>query len=125
MVEVIASVVLGLVFLVAGGSKIAAGPAWLAQAVQLGAPRAVALAVPWWELVVGALLVVQIATQAAAAAALVTLVAFTALILGNLLRGRRPPCACFGAWSASPIGWRHVARNAVFAVIGVVALVAG
>jgi hypothetical protein len=42
------------------------------------------------------------------------LLAFTSLLILRLSQGRRPPCACFGAWSAKPIGWRDVARNTAF-----------
>jgi len=121
----VASIVLGAVFLLAGGSKIAAGPAWPRQAVELGAPRAVAMVVPWWELGLGALLVAQVARRPVAVAALATLIAFTAMIALRLSQGRRPPCACFGAWSAKPIGIGHIARNAAFAAIAVVVIVLG
>jgi hypothetical protein len=48
------------------------------------------------------------------------LVAFTALIVRRLAEGKRPPCACFGAWSAKPLGIGHVARNG--ALIGLATL---
>lgn len=118
----LAAVALGLVFLVAGGSKLAAGPAWPEQASGLGAPAFLVPAVPWVELVVGALLIVQIAPIATVIAALAVLVSFTVLIVARLVQGRHPPCACFGAWSAKPLGWGHVVRNLAFIAIGVVAL---
>lgn len=121
-VAVVASVVVGLVFVVAGAAKIAQGARWPAQAAQLGAPAAVAPLVPWWEIVVGALLVVQLATPWPAIAALVTLVVFTALIGRVLARGEHPPCACFGGWSAAPVGRRHVARNVLLLALAVTAL---
>lgn len=124
MLATTASVLLGAVFLLAGGSKLAAGAAWPAQAGALGVPRWLATAVPGWELLIGALLVVQVMPRLTAAAALVSLAVFTALLVVRLAQGRRPVCACFGAWSASPIGWAHVARNAAFAAIAVVALAA-
>ncbi|MEX0846142.1 MAG: MauE/DoxX family redox-associated membrane protein [Ilumatobacteraceae bacterium] len=121
---VTASVVLGLVFVVAGAAKVAQGVRWPAQAAQLGAPSAVAPVVPWWEIVVGALLVVQLGTPWPAIAALVTLVVFTALIGRVLARGEHPPCACFGGWGAAPLGRRHVVRNAALLVLAVLALFA-
>ena len=120
----VAAILLGLVFLVSGGSKLAAGPAWPEQARALGAPPAVVPVLPWLEIVLGALLVVQLAPVLAAAIALAVLVAFTALILRRLAEGEHPPCACFGAWSAKPLGRGHVARNVGFMVLGVVALFA-
>lgn len=121
-VAVVASIVVGLAFLVAGGSKLAAGRSWPAQAAALGAPSPVVPAVPWVELAVGAALVLQLGRRVAALAAIVLLVAFTGLIVLRLSQGRRPACACFGAWSATPIGPSHLLRNAVLLVLAVVAL---
>ncbi|MGZ6987202.1 MAG: MauE/DoxX family redox-associated membrane protein, partial [Ilumatobacteraceae bacterium] len=50
------------------------------------------------------------------------LVSFTTLLVLRMAQGRRPPCACFGAWTAKPIGWRNVVRNAV--LLGLAAAVA-
>lgn len=121
-VGVVASIVLGFVFLVSGGSKIAAGPAWPEQARGLGAPSLVVPVMPWVEIVLGAVLVMQLAPVAAAVTAVVLLLAFTALIVRRLAQGRHPPCACFGAWSTKPLGWGHVARNVGFIALGIVAL---
>lgn len=123
-VGVVASIVLGFVFLVSGGSKIAAGPAWPEQARGLGAPSLVVPVMPWVEIVLGAVLVMQLAPVAAAVTAVVLLLAFTALIVRRLAQGRHPPCACFGAWSTKPLGWGHVARNIGFIALGIVALFA-
>jgi uncharacterized membrane protein YphA (DoxX/SURF4 family) len=117
VVSTIASMLLVAAFLVAGGSKIAAGPSWPVQARELGAPAVAIPLLPWVEIAVGAVLVGQLAPVAAGVLALVLLVAFTTLIVRRLAEGRHPPCACFGAWSASPLGWRHVARNAVLIVL--------
>ena len=119
-----AGAALGLVFVVAGASKVASGPAWPAQAVELGAPRRVAPLVPWWELAVGALLVAGTAWPWAAAAAAATLVVVTLLLARVVRSGAAPACACFGAWSASPVSWRHLVRNAVFLALAAVALLA-
>ena len=66
-----ASIVVGAVFLVAGATKIAAGAEWPAQARGLGAPAITIPLVPWVEVAIGAVLVVQVARQAAALAAAV------------------------------------------------------
>jgi len=121
-IPVAASIIVGAVFLIAGGSKIAAGPQWPVQARGLGAPAVLIPIVPWVEIAIGALLVVQFGRRPGAVAALVVLTAFTALIAGQLARGRRPPCACFGAWSAKPLGAGHLARNGALIVLGVLAL---
>jgi uncharacterized membrane protein YphA (DoxX/SURF4 family) len=117
----VAAVIVGLAFLLAGASKVAAGPRWPATAIEMGAPRITIPLVPWVELAVGAGLLVQVAMPIPAVAAIALLVAFTALIVVRLREGRRPSCACFGAWSAEPIGRVHLIRNAVLIALAVVA----
>lgn len=120
----IAAVALGLVFLVSGGSKIAAGPAWPLEAREMGAPAITVGVLPWLEVVLGAVLVMQLAPLAAGIAALVLLLAFTALIVRRLVEGSRPACACFGSWSSKPLGPGHVVRNVAFTGLAVVVIVA-
>lgn len=117
---VVASVLLGAVFVVAGVMKIAAPQQWRAQSAGLGVHRLVATVVPFAELAVGALLIAQIGRRAMAAVALAMLLAFTAVLVVRLVQGRRPPCACFGALTTRPIGWGNVARNALFAALAAV-----
>ena len=118
----VAAIVVGVVFVVAGASKLAAGPGWPAQARELGAPSVAVAPMPWIELAVGAALLVGLASPLPAIAAIVLLLGFTVLLLLRLREGRRPPCACFGAWSASPIGPQHLIRNGVLLVLAVAAL---
>lgn len=122
LVATVASVILGASFLVAGASKLAEREAWPAQARGLHAPAVVIPIVPWWELVLGALLVVQGGRPFVAVLALATLLAFSVLIARRLAAGDHPPCACFGAWSATPIGSRHLVRNGVLMVLAVLAM---
>lgn len=122
-VAAVSSAVLGVAFLVAGASKIAAGGSWPEQARGLGAPNFAIPFVPWIEVVLGALLVTQVARDIAALGALALLAAFTALVLYRLSRGQHPPCACFGAWSSKPIGLGTVVRNVFLMVLAVLSLV--
>jgi uncharacterized membrane protein YphA (DoxX/SURF4 family) len=122
VIGTIASIVLGIVLLVAGGSKVAAGPDWPVQAAGLGAPSWVTPFVPWVEIIVGAALVVQVARRPAALVALGILLVFTALLAIRLREGKRPPCACFGAWSVKPLGPGHLARNAALIAVAGLAL---
>lgn len=122
-VNVVAAVVLGLAFLVAGASKIASGTQWPEQARGLRVPPAVIPLLPWLELALGATLVAQLARPVAVVVALVLLVAFTAVIAARLARGEHPPCACFGAWSAKPLGVGHLARNVALMVVAGLAFV--
>ncbi len=124
MIARVAAVVVGAVFLVAGATKIASVAAWRQQAADLGAPQWIARVLPGVEIAIGALLVSQFQRRAVAIAAAAVLLAFTALLVVRLRQGRRPPCACFGSLSAKPIGWSHVARNAVFVAVAAVAVFA-
>jgi Methylamine utilisation protein MauE len=117
-VSVVASVLLGVVMLIAGASKVAS-QTWPTQAANLGVPRQLALAVPWVELMLGAGLIVQLAPVAFGGAAAALLVSFTALLMSLLIRGQRPPCACFGGRTPRPISWLSAARN-----LGMLALAA-
>jgi uncharacterized membrane protein YphA (DoxX/SURF4 family) len=125
-VIVIASAALGVVFLLSGILKIASPQQWRSQSAGLGVPGFVAAVVPFAELVVGALLVTQVARRPVALVAAALLVGFTTLLVLRLAQGRRPPCACFGAWSTKPIGWGNVVRNAaLLAIATAVAVWAG
>ena len=123
-VGLVASILLGFVFLVSGATKIAAGPAWPEQARGLGAPSFVVPVLPWFEIVLGAVLVMQVVPVLAAVTALVVLVLFTALIARRLAQGQHPPCACFGTLSTKPLGRGHVIRNVGFMALAVAALLA-
>ncbi|MEP7201430.1 MAG: MauE/DoxX family redox-associated membrane protein [Ilumatobacteraceae bacterium] len=114
---VVGSVLLGALFLIAGVSKLASPRQWHAQSADLGVPVPVSTVVPYVELMVGALLVSQVARRLVAAGAGVLLIAFTILLIVRLRQGRRPPCACFGALTSTPIGWSNVARNGAFVVL--------
>lgn len=124
VVAVIASVLVGLAFVLAGASKLALGPAWPEQARGFGAPVWIARFVPWIELALGAALVVQLARPLPAIGAIAILMAFTVLIVRHLLAGRSPECACFGAWSTKPVGPGHLARNTALLTLASLALLA-
>ena len=116
-----AAVVVGVVFVVAGASKLASGHGWRTSARDLGAPDWLAPLVPWTELTVGALLMVGLFEPWPAIAAIVMLVGFSGAIAARLRVGERPMCACFGQWSVSEIGPRHLVRNAVLIVLATLA----
>ena len=126
MIVAAASAALGAVFLLSGVLKVSAPQQWRAQSAGLGVARPIATVVPFAEVVIGALLVTQVARRVVALAAAALLVGFTTLLVLRLLQGRRPPCACFGAWTTKPIGWRNVVRNAVLlALAAAIAVWAG
>ena len=84
---------------------------------------AAGIALPLAELGVAALLLIGPLAGMGAWLALGLLVVFTAVIAANLLRGRRPACACFGSLSRATIGAGAVARNlSLMAVAGALLL---
>jgi hypothetical protein len=119
---VVAAVALGAVFVTAGAAKLVLGAAWPAQARAMGAPMPFATVVPGVELVVGATLITRIAMPLPALAAIALLVAFSILIARQLVEGRHPPCACFGAWSHRPLSGAHLVRNAAMIVVAIASL---
>ena len=121
---VVAAVVLGAVLLLSGAAKLAAGPRWAAQASALGSPAIAVPVVPWLEVALGALLITGVWRPAVALAAAAMLAVFTALLVVRLAQGRRPPCACFGAWSTRPVGPGSVARNVVLIALALLAATA-
>jgi hypothetical protein len=129
VVGAIAAVVLGAVFLVAAVAKLAHPAQWRAEATELVLTRPTEHVrlfdvVPAVEATLGALLVVQWHREVIAAVAAMVLVSFSALLVVRLAQGRRPPCACFGALRARPIGWGSVARNAVLIALALLAALA-
>ena len=118
---VVAAVLVAAVLLAAGVTKLAQPAQWRSQGAGLGVPAALTAVVPFVELVLGALLLVQVQRHAVAWLAVAVFGVFTALLVLRLAQGKRPPCACFGSLSSKPIGPGHVARNAVFIVLAVLA----
>ncbi len=118
----LASVGLGLMFLVSGAYKLADGPAWPRQAADLGITRPVAVVVPWFELALGAALVSSLLSPWPEVLAVGTLLVFTMVIVRRLLDGSRPPCACFGSRSKRPLGRRHLLRNVGLLALAVLAV---
>lgn len=118
-----AGAILGGVLVVAGAAKIGAGTAWPDQAAAMGTPRWLAQIVPWVEIAIGAAVAARLAAPWAVLVAMAMLVAFSVLIIIRLTRGEHPRCACFGAWSARPLSWVHVARNGGLLALGAVVLV--
>ena len=118
----VCAAIVGSVFVWAGATKLQARAAWAAQARDMGTPRWSIELVPFMELMVGAMLIVGWWRQITTVVGMVMLVAFTGLIVLNLLRGNRPACACFGVRSARPLSWLFVVRNVVFVGLLLVAL---
>lgn len=76
------------------------------------------------EVAVVALLAVTATARAGFALAVALLLAFTAGLLAEMRRGTSVPCRCFGA-SGTPIGRRHIVRNAALITLSVAGFAAG
>lgn len=120
-VGVVAALLVAAVLLTAGVSKVALPAQWRSQAAGLGVPPPLAGVTPIVELGLGAMLLVQLQRHAVAWCAVALFGAFTALLVVRLAQGKRPPCACFGSLSSTPIGPGHLVRNAVFIGVAVLA----
>src|SRR3984893_1473318 len=121
----------GLILIVAGVAKLAAGHQTverLVTAYGLMSGRAasvLARALPLVEVVVGAWLFAGIFAAAAAWAGIVLLAVLTFAVAQALIRKKVVPCGCFGwADAARSISWRIVARNASM-VAGLALVVVG
>jgi peroxiredoxin len=75
-----------------------------------------ALALPLAEIGTALALLPATSARYGALAALCLLLAISAAIGVNLLRGRTPDCHCFGQIHSKPVGWRTLARNGALAV---------
>jgi uncharacterized membrane protein YphA (DoxX/SURF4 family) len=118
-VGVAARVVVGLVLLLAGAVK-ARDKTWPAAAARFGLPRPAAAALPWLEVVLGALLVAQVGGRLTSLAAAALLAGFTAAVAAHVVRRDDVPCACFGALSSAPVSGRTLARNVVLVALAAV-----
>jgi putative oxidoreductase len=121
----------GLILIVAGVAKLAAGHQTverLVTAYGLVSGRAasvIARALPLVEVAVGAWLLAGIFAAAAAGAGIVLLAVLTFAVTQALLRKTVVACGCFGlADAARSISWRIVARNASM-VAGLALVVVG
>ena len=73
--------------------------------------------VPRVELIIGIALIAGVATRAFSLVAAALLLAFSAAVVVNLLRGRDINCGCVGSLSSARISWTLVARDLALAGI--------
>ncbi len=123
----IARLTLSAVFAGAAWGKLTARSDARRALAEFGVPRRYVAAAAWALPIVEAAVAVALLPAASAVwgaclgAAL--LVAFSAAVGRLLLRGRHPPCACFGSAGSKPIGASTLARNAVLLAVAAVAVV--
>ena len=120
---------LGAVWIVAGTSKIgdlaASGRAVNAyELLPVAAGRALGAGLPFIELMIGALLLMGLATRLAAVLSTALLAAFTAAIASVWARGLSIDCGCFGGGGAlaagqhPAYGW-EIARDVALLLVAV------
>lgn len=124
-----ARVVLSAAFAVAAVAKLAGLGRFRAALESLGVPAAwrpaLAVAVPLAELAVAVALVPDASAGVAGLAALVMLLAFSAVISRARARGREADCHCFGPLGSERLGRAALARNGVLAVLAALVAIAG
>ncbi len=117
-------VVLGAIFLVAGGLKIGHF-AQFAQEIAAfrllprGVVAPMAILMPFVEVGLGAFLVAGLFTRTVAGIAAVLLLVFDLAIASAVMRGLQLSCGCFGPNDTSVTTWGEVARDAIFVVLAV------
>lgn len=126
-VTLVVRVLAGALFIAAGASKVGhfddlasaiAGFRLLPEA----AIGPVAVALPFFEIGLGAYLVAGLFTRAAAIVASVQLTIYAAAIASAVIRHIPANCGCFGPGDTATADWPHVAVDLAFAAIcGIVA----
>jgi uncharacterized membrane protein YphA (DoxX/SURF4 family) len=119
-----ARLVLGGVFLAAGGLKIGHFDVFAAEIAgfqllwhPLIAP--LALLLPFVEVLVGLYLVLGLFTRFAAWVAALEMALFAAAVASAVMRGITTSCGCFGPNDHSVTSWPEVGRDAALAVLGI------
>jgi peroxiredoxin len=117
----IARLLLAVVFVVAGLTKLADRAGSRRALIDFGVPARLAtpggLLLPLAELAVAVALIPLVTAWWGAVGALALLALFIGGISINLARGRKPDCHCFGQLYSKPIGWSTLIRNVVLAAV--------
>lgn len=120
---------LALVFLIAGGAKLADLAGSRRSLQDFGVPTrltpVMGVALPLLELALAVGLLPAGTAWFAAIGMLALLAAFIAAIAVNLARGQRPDCHCFGQLYSQPIGSDTLIRNGILAALAGALVVAG
>ena len=123
----ITRITIGLVFVIAALGKIG-DVAWFAQQVHNyriapgWAENAVAIMLPWIELLAGLALVLGIRARAGGVIVLALMIFFTLAVAAAWARGLDFRCGCFGKIGASSIGASKFAENLGLTLIAALAV---
>jgi uncharacterized membrane protein YphA (DoxX/SURF4 family) len=122
-IDVIARVLLGVVFIWAAVAKIRT-PHWSLLAIEAGTPRSVVVVLPAFEGMLGLALVLQVATAVVPWVAITVLLAFTATLAHRYFSGNTAPCNCFGGKSNDPVNAITFVRNGALVALALLAALA-
>ena len=117
VLSLFARLIVGAVFIVAGVTKIghSAELASTIVAFQFNLPAQfvgfAALALPPFEVLLGAYLLLGWQLRIASAVAVALLAVFAIVLISVVLRGIDTPCGCFGPGETDPVTWLTVARD--------------
>ncbi|HET8846627.1 MAG TPA: redoxin domain-containing protein [Ktedonobacteraceae bacterium] len=117
----LARLLLSVIFLIAGLTKLADLPGSQKALQAFGVPgvlaRPLGIVLPVAEIAIASALISTRWALYGARGALVLLLIFIAGISYNLARGRRPNCHCFGQLHSTPIGPSTLIRNILLALV--------
>jgi uncharacterized membrane protein YphA (DoxX/SURF4 family) len=124
-VQLLLRLVLGGLLVLAGVTKLTDRLAFRQavaeyQVLPAALERPFAMALPYIEVVLGALLLLGLGTTAVAALAAPLFASFGIAIGINLARGRSFNCHCFGSVQSDPIGWGALLRSLALVIAAVV-----
>ncbi len=112
----------GAVFVASGALK-RKDPGWPQAARALGTPKWLVRPMPILEVLLGVVIISGVTSRAGLVAGCVVLVVFSVVLIRAIRMPEPPVCACFGRWSAKPIGPGSILRNGVLLSVGISALV--
>jgi uncharacterized membrane protein YphA (DoxX/SURF4 family) len=121
VVALIAAVVVGVIVVYAGATKLVSGGAWHESVASADLPRVVLRGLPILEVTLGSLTVVRLWLPVVPLMLVGLLVLFTLWIVSAMRREVVPPCACFGSRASEPVGWKHVGRNVALLALACIA----
>jgi uncharacterized membrane protein YphA (DoxX/SURF4 family) len=123
--SLVARLVLGMTFLVAGVSKLVDGAAFrgfVREVLDSKAAVHAASALPVGEIILGGLILVGWNTRATSLGALASLLVFTGLAAKALRQRTSVPCGCFGGLDQNPVGAGTILRNVCLILLALIGL---
>jgi len=111
MVSRLAAACVGVVFLLAGASKVVNLTQWLRDARSQAVSKPIAIVIPFVELILGGCLVGLPVSPVILGLSTALLLVFTAFLIAQIRVSSEVPCACFGSFLRRPPSGKDVLRN--------------